>query len=207
MEWTTRSPPLASAVRESVDSRSLLSAAVSLTRFQIPLYLPCFRASVLQLDALLPSAGSGAATVPRLHRYYGGAKTSRCPSRRASLPSLGDTMSAPVCSLLCFFGCPSAQAWTLVPRCPSGSPVMETTRPPRFLGRPLHQARQACYRRDHPVNHSELTKRERQPVTALTVIIALHRHPSPQAGHDSVGATTLSTTRTSPNMTGHRPLR
>ena len=33
MEWTIRSPPLASAVRESFDSRrSLLSAAVSLTR-------------------------------------------------------------------------------------------------------------------------------------------------------------------------------
>ena len=92
----------------------------------------------LQLDALLPSAGSGAATVPRLHQYYGGAKTSRCPSRRASLPSLGDTMPAPVCSLLCFFGCPSAQARTLVRRRPSGSPVMETTRPPRFLGHPLH---------------------------------------------------------------------
>jgi hypothetical protein len=119
-------------------SRSLLSAAVPLTRFQIPLHLPCFLASVLQLDALLPSAGSGAATVPRLHQYYGGAKTSRCPSRRASLPSLGDTMSTPVYSLLCFLGCSSAQARTLVPRRPSGSPVMETTRPPRFLGRPLH---------------------------------------------------------------------
>ena len=98
----------------------------------------CFPASVLRLDALLASTGSGATTVPRLHRYYGGAKTSRFPSRRASLPSLGDTMPAPDCSLLCFFGCPSAQAWTLLCRRPSGSPVMETTRPPRFLGHPLH---------------------------------------------------------------------
>ena len=58
MEWTTRSPPLASAVARIVRfSRSLLSAAVSLTRSQIPLHLPCFLASVLQLDALLPSTG------------------------------------------------------------------------------------------------------------------------------------------------------
>ena len=32
--------------------------------------------------------------VPLLRRYYRGAKTSRCPSRRASSPSLGDTISA-----------------------------------------------------------------------------------------------------------------
>ena len=50
----------------------------------------------------------------------------------------------------------------------------------------------------HPYSNSSLR---------LTVIMALHRHPSPQARHDSVGATTLSTTRRSPNMTGHRPLR
>ena len=106
--------------------------------FQIPLHLPCFPAAVLQLDALLPSTGSGAATVPPLHQYYGGAKTSRCPCRRASLPSLGDTMSASDCSFLCFLGCPSTQAWTLLCGRPSGSPVMESTRPPRFLGHPLH---------------------------------------------------------------------
>ena len=97
----------------------------------------CFPASVLRLDALLPSTGSGAATVPPLHQYYGGAKTPRCLSRRASLPSLGDTMPASDCSLLCFLGCRSAQAWTLLRRRPSGPPVMETTRPPRFLGHPL----------------------------------------------------------------------
>ena len=93
--------------------------------------------AVLRLDALLPSTGSGAATVPPLHQYYGGAKTPRCPSRRASLPSLGDTMPAPAGSLLCFLGCRSAQAWTLLCRRPSGSPVMETNEAPRFLGHPL----------------------------------------------------------------------
>ena len=35
--------------------------------------------AVLRLDALLPSTGSGAATVPPLHQYYGGAKTPSLP--------------------------------------------------------------------------------------------------------------------------------
>ena len=92
--------------------------------------------AVLRLDALLPSTGSGAATVPPLHQYYGGAKTPRCPSRRASLPSLGDTMPAPAGSLLCFLGCRSAQAWTLLCRRPSGSPVMETNEASQVPGPP-----------------------------------------------------------------------
>ena len=118
-------------------SRSLLSAAVSLTRSRIPSHPPCFPAPVLRLDALLPSAGSGAATVPPLPRYYGGAKTARCPSRRASLPSLGGTTTAPAASLLHVHGRSPVQARTLVCRRPSGSPVMETSSSPRFLGHPF----------------------------------------------------------------------
>ena len=44
------------------------------------------------------------------------------------------------------------------------------------------QARQACYGGDHPVNDSQVTDRDRQPVTALTVIMAVHhRSVEPQA--------------------------
>lgn len=81
-----------------------------------------FPASVLQLDALLPSTGSSAATVPPLPRYYGGAKTARCPSRRASLLSLGGTTTAPAASLLHVHGC---------------SPVMESTSSSRFVDHPF----------------------------------------------------------------------
>ena len=138
-------------------SRSLLSAAVSLTHSQIPSHPLCFPASVLRLDALLPSTGSGAATVPPLPRYYGGAKTARCPSRRASLPSLGDTMPAPAALLRCVPECCSAPARTLVCRRPSGSPVMETTSSPRFLGHPLRicpalRPRPGCHAK--PFRHS-----------------------------------------------------
>ena len=60
------------------------------------------------------------------------------------------------------------------------------------------------------VNDSELTKRDRQPATALTVIMALHHRsvePHPRRGKLAMDATTLSTTRTSPTVTANRSLR
>ena len=93
--------------------------------------------AVLRLDALLPSTGSGAATVPPLHQYYGGAKTPRCPLAalrclRLAIPcrhplvrSCASSDAAPHRPGLCSAGVPPAlPSWRL-------------TRPPRFLGHPL----------------------------------------------------------------------
>ncbi len=66
------------------------------------------------------------------------------------------------------------------------------------------QARQGCYGRGHPVNDSHVTD---QPATVLTVVMARHHRsvePHPRRGKLAMEATTLSTTRTSPNITGHR---
>ena len=66
------------------------------------------------------------------------------------------------------------------------------------------QARQGCYGRGHPVNDSDVTD---QPATVLTVVMARHHRsvePHPRRGKLAMEATTLSTTRTSPNITGHR---
>ena len=57
----------------------------------------------------------------------------------------------------------------------------------------------------HPVNDSEVTDPDRQPVTALAVVMARHhRSVEPQARHASVGAPTLST---APPRAPVRPLR
>ena len=56
-------------------------------------------------------------------------------------------------------------------------------------------------RRQRLVGVTGVSEGHRQPVTALTVIMALHRHPSPQARQASIGAARLSTTRRSTAVT------
>jgi hypothetical protein len=67
-------------------------------------------------DAPLPSAGSKTVQVPRFPRYYQGAMTSRRPSRRASLPSLGDTTRSARVSLARGRALPRAGLLELVTR-------------------------------------------------------------------------------------------
>src|ERR1017187_7898657 len=83
-----------------------------------------------------PPRGPGG-PVPALRRYYQGATTSCRPSRRTSLPSLGDTTRC----VLCF--APTAQDATAVGReyFGFGDPkrpkeTVETTGSPKFLGNP-----------------------------------------------------------------------
>ena len=85
--------------------------------------------------ASLPRVRSGC--VPRVLRYYQGAPTSCQPSRRASLPSLGDTASA--------FGSvrvslrrrtPSEGPGVGNPVAPTGRPSAEMAGAPKFLGNP-----------------------------------------------------------------------
>ena len=83
-----------------------------------------------------------------------------------------------------------------LPGCPHGASSSIRRTPP--------QARQGCYGRGHPVNDSGVTD---QPATVLTVVMARHHRsvePHPRRGKLAMEATTLSTTRTSPNITGHR---
>ena len=66
-------------------------------------------------------------------------------------------MTAPAALLRCVPECCSAPARTLVCRRPSGSPVMETTSSPRFLGHPLRicpalRPRPGCHAK--PFRHS-----------------------------------------------------
>ncbi len=80
-------------------------------------------------------------SVPPLQRYCEGATTSRCPSRLASFPSLGDTIYClrPWSSLPVGFRTPlpMGRGFLLFSGDPSpASEGMETTRSPKFLGDP-----------------------------------------------------------------------
>ena len=81
---------------------------------------------VLRLDALLPSAGSGAAAVPRPPRYYGGAKTAR------TLPAL--------LRFLYFLGCAPRGLDFGTPASLRCCPVLSTTKAPSDDKRGSHRA-------------------------------------------------------------------
>jgi hypothetical protein len=94
--------------------------------------------STIRRPSSLPRVPSG--QVPLLPRYYKSAKTSRCPSCRASFPSLGNTIYSRRPYLFAPLGFRDASA--LGPGvsyfgdpCPV-SYGMETTRSPKFLGSP-----------------------------------------------------------------------
>ena len=59
------------------------------------------------------------------------------------------------------------------------------------------QTTQAYYGRGHPVNDSEVTDRDRQPVTALAVVVTRHLYfAEPLTVHSLASAVTLSTAPT-----------
>jgi len=88
------------------------------------------------LDAPLPSPGSSTVRVPRLPRYYQGAMTSGRPSRRASLPSLGDTTQALVFRPHAAERCRGRSSGVGYPVPPAGTASVETAGSPTFLGNP-----------------------------------------------------------------------
>jgi hypothetical protein len=74
-------------------------------------------------------------TVRQLLRYYQGAMTSRRPSRRASLPSLGGTSVALVLFAPRRTSAPP-EAWSWSPGVSSRDVAEETAGSPKFLGNP-----------------------------------------------------------------------